>query len=71
MARLGMSDRVVGRVLNHGTELRRTITARVYIQHDYLPEKKMALDVWAAELRQIVNDTTTISNVVDLRAVSG
>ena len=35
MAELGIPDRIVGRVLNHGTELRRTITAKVYIKHDY------------------------------------
>jgi integrase len=64
MARMGMSDRVVGRVLNHGTELRRTITARVYIQHDYLPEKKIALEAWASELSSIVNDDTNRSNTV-------
>ena len=53
MARLGIPDRVVGRVLNHGTELRRTITSRVYIQHDYADEKREALEAWAPELRRI------------------
>ena len=70
MARLGMSDRIVGRVLNHGTELRRTITARVYIQHDFLGEKKTALDSWASELKHIVTGKQVASNVVELK-VSG
>ena len=67
MARLGMSDRVVGRVLNHGTELRRTITARVYIQHDYLSEKKIALEAWANELERLVGVHDTASNIVQMR----
>jgi integrase len=70
LARLGMSDRVVGRVLNHGTELRRTITARVYIQHDFAVEKKLALDAWASELRRIVTGQSGVSNVVELKVVS-
>lgn len=70
MARLGISDRIVGRVLNHGTELRRTITSRVYIQHDFLAEKKAALDAWAAELKRIVGGQAIASNVVELKAVS-
>ena len=54
MARLGLPDRSVGRVLNHGTEMRRTITSRVYIHYDYTNEKRQALDTWAMELSQII-----------------
>ncbi len=60
MARLGLQDRIVGRVLNHGTELRRTITSQVYIHHDYLPEKKQALDTWATEIRRIVSGVQSV-----------
>jgi integrase len=67
MARLGISDRTVGKVLNHGTELRRTITARVYIQHDFMAEKKAALDAWAVELEQITRPKTVTGNIVSLR----
>ena len=66
MAHIGISDRIVGRVLNHGTELRRTITSRVYIRHDYLPEKRQALEAWAVELKRIVSGIETGSNVVTL-----
>jgi integrase len=55
MARLGISDRIVGRILNHGTELRRTITSQVYIHHDYAAEKQNALEAWANELGAIVS----------------
>jgi hypothetical protein len=54
MARLGIPDRHVGRVLNHGSELRRTITSQVYIHHDFLPEKKQALQAWSEELQRIL-----------------
>jgi integrase len=54
MARIGISERIVGRVLSHGTEQRRTITSQVYIHHDYAVEKRQALEAWAAELSRIV-----------------
>ena len=67
MARLGFSDHVVGKVLNHGTELRRTITARVYVQHDFFREKKAALDAWGNEIERIIGKREAIHNVVTLR----
>lgn len=67
LARLGFSDHVVGKVLNHGTELRRTITARVYIQHDFLAEKRIALETWANELEMIIGERRATSNVLALR----
>lgn len=66
MARLGIPDRTVGKVLNHGTELRRTITARVYIQHDFLAEKKGALDAWADELLALTEQNNLPRNVIDI-----
>ena len=68
MARLGLPDRNVGRVLNHGTELRRTITSRVYIHYDYINEKRQALDTWAMELSRIVGLGDPETNVIELRA---
>ncbi len=68
MARLGFTDHVVGKVLNHGTELRRTITARVYVQHDFFKEKKAALDAWGNELERIIGKREAVNNVVTLRA---
>ena len=57
-----------GRVLNHGTELRRTITARVHVQHDFAVEKKMALDAWASELKCIVSSQSAAHFVVELKS---
>jgi hypothetical protein len=37
-------------VLNHATK---GVTAKVYALHTYAPEKRSALDCWAAELMRI------------------
>lgn len=71
MARLGFTDSIVSKVLNHSLEQKRSITARVYIQHDFLTEKKLALDVWAAELLRIVNGHGVESNVIELKGAGG
>jgi integrase len=51
MVRLGVSEEVVGRVLNHASK---GVTAKVYALHTYAPEKRSALDRWAAELMRAV-----------------
>jgi integrase len=68
MARIGISERIVGRVLSHGTEQRRTITSQVYIHHDYATEKRQALDTWANELARIVGLGDPETNVIEMRA---
>ena len=65
MARLGIPDRFVGRVLNHGTELRRTITSKVYITHDYADEKRETLEAWAIELDRIIARHATLSTGIE------
>ncbi|SMQ74274.1 Integrase [Altererythrobacter xiamenensis] len=52
MVRLGISETVVGRVLNHAAK---GVTAQVYALHSYAPEKRNALEVWAAEIDRAVN----------------
>lgn len=51
MVRLGVSEDVVGRVLNHAAK---GVTAKVYALHTYAPEKRSALDRWGAELMRVV-----------------
>jgi len=51
MVRLGVSEDVVGRVLNHAPK---GVTAKVYALHTYAPEKRNALDRWAAELMRAI-----------------
>jgi integrase len=48
MVRLGTPELVVGRVLNHSAQ---GVTAKVYALHSYAPEKRAALEGWAAELQ--------------------
>lgn len=47
MVRLGVSELVVGRVLNHAPQ---GVTARTYALHSYEAEKRQALTVWANEI---------------------
>lgn len=51
MVRLGVLEEVVGRVLNHAPK---GVTAKNYALHSYAPEKRSALDRWAAELMRAV-----------------
>jgi integrase len=64
MVRLGVSEEVVGRVLNHAPK---GVTAKVYALHTYAPEKRSALDRWAAELMRAV-EGKPMRKVVSLRA---
>jgi integrase len=63
MVRLGVSEEVVGRVLNHAPQ---GVTAKVYALHSYAPEKRSALDRWAAELMRGVEGKSA-GKVVALR----
>lgn len=63
MVRLGVSEDVVGRVLNHAPK---GVTAKVYALHTYAPEKRSALERWAAELMRAVEGNPT-ENVVAIR----
>jgi integrase len=62
MVRLGVAEEVVGRVLNHAPK---GVTAKVYALHTYAPEKRSALDRWAAELMRAV-DGKSAAKVVKL-----
>lgn len=47
MVRLGVTETVVGRVLNHAPQ---GVTAKVYALHAYTAEKRAALETWDAEI---------------------
>ena len=51
MVRLGVTEHLVGRVLNHKVQ---GVTGKVYALHSYAPEKRHALDLWAAEVDRAV-----------------
>lgn len=63
MVRLGISETIVGRVLNHAPT---GVTAKVYALHTYAPEKRHALDRWGAEVARCADGKPT-SKVVRLR----
>lgn len=52
MVRLGIPELVVSRVLNHRVQ---GVTGQVYALHSYAPEKRHALETWAAEVDRAVN----------------
>jgi integrase len=66
MARLGIPVNVIEAVLAHrGGEV--SGVSAVYNRHSYLPEKRRALDAWAAHIMGLVGEPAA-SNVVPLRA---
>jgi integrase len=52
MVRLGVTETIVGRVLNHAAQ---GVTAKVYALHSYAPEKRGALDCWAADIQREID----------------
>jgi integrase len=65
LGKLGVPDHVIDRVLNHAAK---TVADQHYNQHDYLPEKRHALDAWAARLAEIVGSAPAPMNVVPMRS---
>ena len=63
MVRLGVSMEIVARVLAHA---KAGVTARVYALHEYEPEKRSALERWAADVMRVVEDRPA-GKVVNLR----
>jgi integrase len=61
MTKLGVPRLHVEKVLNHSTG----DIAEVYDRHDYLPEKRVALERWAAHLTNVIAGK---DNVVSLPA---
>jgi integrase len=54
MAGLGVAPIVLGHVANHRSTTQAGVTLGVYVQHEYVREKREALNVWAARLEAIV-----------------
>jgi integrase len=66
--RIGVQRFIVSRVLNHAGDTgdAAAVTA-VYDRNAYLPEKRRALEAWAALLTEIVAGQTRAANVVAIR----
>ncbi len=69
LAAMGIGENVVARVLNHASEIGKTITGAVYIRHSFAAEKRYALEAWAGELERITTGETA-KEVIPLRSSS-
>ena len=54
LGRLEIDRMTVGYLLNHASTTKNTITGSTYDQHDYVPQKRRALEALDAEIRRIV-----------------
>lgn len=69
LARLGVSREIRDRILNHKDA---SVGGVHYNQHDYLAEKRTALDLWARKLEQIVTGIeSTVTPIRRARLRSG
>lgn len=63
MAELGVPLHTISRVLGHAEGG----VTRIYARHSYLPEKRKALDLWAAHVWNIVHKDNQPDNVISIR----
>lgn len=56
MARLGIAPHVADKILNHQTGTISGVAA-VYQRHDFLPERRKALDIWGAHVGKLLKQT--------------
>ena len=56
----------IAHVLNHASTTRNTVTGSTYDQHDYLPQKRRALELLEREVKRIVIKPKSASNVLSL-----
>jgi hypothetical protein len=61
-----LGENIVARVLNHASEIGKTITGAVYIRHSFAAEKRHALEAWAAELQRIIHNETSDFDVLSI-----
>jgi integrase len=66
MAMLGVSDFIIGHVVNHRGTTKSTITQSVYVKYDYAAEKRDALELWAKRLAAIV--TGDAAKIIPMKA---
>jgi integrase len=67
MAELGVLDGIVGRVLNHRSIFKATVTQKHYITRSYEREMRAALELWESRLRAIIGGEP-IADVIPLRS---
>ncbi|MDQ3565820.1 MAG: hypothetical protein M3436_17515 [Pseudomonadota bacterium] len=59
LSRLGFEKHICDRVLGHATH----DVSRHYDHWQYLPQKRAALDAWAAELERIIEGGAKITTI--------
>ena len=55
MGRLEIDQMTIAHVLNHASTTKATVTGSTYDRHDYVPQKRRALEALDAEVRRIVS----------------
>jgi hypothetical protein len=60
MARLGVAPHVADKILNHQCGTISGVAA-VYQQHEFLEERRQALDIWGTHVEQLLSRTEDIA----------
>jgi hypothetical protein len=68
MARLGIAPHVADKILNHQAGIISGVAA-VYQRHEFLSERRQALDLWGAHVGSILNEACR-DHRIELRVVA-
>jgi integrase len=68
MARLGVAPHIADKILNHQSGTISGVAA-VYQRHDFLAERRAALDLWGAHVAELIKDVVP-ERRIDLRIVA-
>ena len=60
MKALGVLPSIISHVLNHVSEMKSGLPGKHHQRHEYLAEKRAALEMWAERLQIIVSSGSTI-----------
>jgi integrase len=63
MGRLDIDQMTIGRVLNHASTTKATVTGSVYDRHTYIPQKRRALLALDSEIQRVLSGQTASNNV--------
>jgi integrase len=66
LGRLEIDRMTIAHVLNHASTTKATVTGSVYDRHDYVPQKRRALEALDTELRRVLTGEALAENVVAL-----
>jgi integrase len=68
MARLGIAPHVADKILNHQAGTISGVAA-VYQRHEFLAERRAALDLWGAHIAELIKDVAPAGRI-DLKIVA-